>query len=109
MQAPVAKLIQENLVIREGGSALDVGCGSGSHLGTLRDAVGDRGRVVGVDFSSKMAEAAKERCQRHGWRNVEIAVRDVTQDPLGHEEFDAALATFSLSAMPDVRRALANV
>jgi ubiquinone/menaquinone biosynthesis C-methylase UbiE len=109
MQAPVARMVRERLAIREGDSVLDIGCGSGAHLQTLRDAVGGRGRVLGVDFSPKMVAAARQRAERHGWRNVEIALADVTRDPLGHDDFDAALATFSFSAMPDVRRAVENV
>lgn len=109
MQAPVGKLVRENLGLRSGDSVLDVGCGSGSHLQTLGEAVGDRGRVLGVDFSTKMVGLARKRAADRGWRNVEVVVADVTRDSLGHEEFEAALASFSLSAMPDVRTAVENV
>jgi ubiquinone/menaquinone biosynthesis C-methylase UbiE len=109
LQAPVANLVRENLAMREGESVLDVGCGSGSHLATLLEAVGDNGRIVGVDFSPKMVYAARKRVEHQGWRNVDVVVADATRDPLGHADFDAALATFALSAMPDVRAAVENV
>ena len=75
----------------------------------LWERVGAEGRVVGVDFSPKMVERAERRIGRHGWPNVEVTCRDVTIDALDPDTFDAALATFSLSATSDVPAALEHV
>jgi ubiquinone/menaquinone biosynthesis C-methylase UbiE len=56
-----------------------------------------------------MVAAAQKRVGQHGWGNVAVVLRDVTRDALGSDEFDAAIATFALSAMPDVPAAVQNV
>src|SRR5258708_12223954 len=42
-----------------GGSALDIACGSGKLTTVLAKIAGDGGRVVGLDFSPQMLEAAR--------------------------------------------------
>jgi ubiquinone/menaquinone biosynthesis C-methylase UbiE len=51
----------ELLELREGDHALDVGCGCGEGLHELVRVVGRTGRVVGVDSSTSMIEAAGAR------------------------------------------------
>lgn len=109
MQAPVGPLLIENLALRGGEAVLDVGCGRGAHFQTVHDAIGPGGRLLGVDFSPRMVGQARRRVTANDWRNVEIIHADACRDPLGHEEFDAALAVFSLSAMPDVHAAVQNI
>ncbi|MGH9091135.1 MAG: class I SAM-dependent methyltransferase [Acidimicrobiales bacterium] len=109
MQEPVRQLATEHLGLRTGLTVLDAGCGSGGNLGALRTSVGAQGRVVGIDFSPKMVRRAHERIEANGWANVEVRGGDLTTDRLDHDAFDAALATFALSATSDVRAAVENV
>lgn len=109
MQAPVRQVAARRLDLRPGQAVLDVGCGTGGHFEMLRERVGPEGRVLGVDFSPKMVGRAERRIERHGWPNVEVRCRDVTTDALDPDTFDAALATFSLSATSDVAAAVDNV
>src|SRR5262252_1752981 len=51
----------EALDPRPGQVALDVGCGPGTDLAALADAVGDGGHVIGVDNDPVMVERATER------------------------------------------------
>jgi ubiquinone/menaquinone biosynthesis C-methylase UbiE len=55
-----------------GDVVLDVGCGTGLCFGLLRDRVGSRGRVIGVDGSAPMVELAEERVAAEGWDNVTL-------------------------------------
>ncbi len=105
---PVRKLAIQNLHLRGGEAVLDIGCGAGAFFPALQRAVGPQGRVVGVDYSPKMLQRAQQRIHQHAWRNVEVRRADVTRTGLGREEFDAAVAVASLSAMPDVRAAVEN-
>src|ERR1700737_5076539 len=45
--------------LTQGGSALDVACGSGKLTAMLARIAGPKGRVVGVDFSPEMLEVAR--------------------------------------------------
>jgi ubiquinone/menaquinone biosynthesis C-methylase UbiE len=98
--APLHELALRQLELREGEAVLDIGCGAGEMLASIRAAVGPAGRVVGVDDSPRMV--ARARVAEHGWTNVEVREADASRQSNGHEEFDAAVALSSFSAMPDV-------
>lgn len=109
MQAPVRQLAAGHLGLRPGQAVLDAGCGSGGNLEVLRTGVGPQGRVLGVDFSPKMVQRARRRIQVNGWANVEVDGGDLITDPLDPGAYDAALATFALSATADARAAAENI
>lgn len=58
------------LQLQPGQCVLDVGSGTGLSYALLRDAVGDSGRVLGVEQSPEMFDLARRRVEREGWRNV---------------------------------------
>src|SRR6266581_8224856 len=69
---PYRRAVVEALPLRSGQVVLDVGCGTGLCCGLLRDKVGPRGGVVGIEESPQMAAAACERIAREAWRNVTV-------------------------------------
>lgn len=105
---PVRVRAIERLDLAAGDRVLDVGCGPGVNFTSLREAVGSSGEVVGIDYSPGMVERARARVGDRGWENVAVRRADATTATLG-SGFDAATATLSLSVMPDVDRAVANV
>lgn len=112
--AGLAALARRHLDLDGGETVLDVGCGTGQHLEALRGFVGAEGRVVGIDYSPRMLARADQLLRRHGWDNVELRHGDASQPAFGQPDLgpafaDAALASFSMSAMPDVRAAARNV
>jgi demethylmenaquinone methyltransferase/2-methoxy-6-polyprenyl-1,4-benzoquinol methylase len=60
------------LPLRRGDVVLDVGCGTGLCFAFLKDKIGPRGHLVGIDASASMAELAEERVRTHRWDNVTI-------------------------------------
>jgi demethylmenaquinone methyltransferase/2-methoxy-6-polyprenyl-1,4-benzoquinol methylase len=64
------------LALRRGDSCLDLGCGTGLSLPLLREAVGDSGKVYGVELSPDMLAVARAKVQSAGWRNVELIEAD---------------------------------
>lgn len=106
---PLRALVLERLHLRPGESVVDVGCGAGALLVRMWEKVGPEGRVVGVDVSSRMLARARRLLTRAGAAGVELVTADASRDPIGAGEFDAAVATASLSATPDPLRAVANI
>lgn len=82
-----------------GGRALDLACGTGSLTRDLARRVGQRGHVLGVDFSEEMLKAAKKRSAP----NVEYRLGDAT-DLVGVESgsFDAATIAYGARNIPDL-------
>jgi demethylmenaquinone methyltransferase/2-methoxy-6-polyprenyl-1,4-benzoquinol methylase len=62
-----------------GATVVDIGCGTGLCLDALRERVGPRGTVIGVDASADMLELAAERVAQEGWENVRL-VRTSAED-----------------------------
>lgn len=70
------------LDLDEGDTAVDMGTGTGANLPLLRAAVGETGRVVGVDASPGMLERARGRVEAAGWENVAVVEGDVRRPPV---------------------------
>jgi len=58
-QEPEARVLIADLGLPEGSRGLDVGCGAGLFALWLAEAVGPRGRVVGIEPSTERVEAAR--------------------------------------------------
>ena len=100
-------LIRTTLNLKPGDRVLDVGCGTGGYLHVLREAVGQEGHVLAVDYSPKMAEKAATRAAQ--WDNVEVRHADATTMDLPANHYDAALASFSISATQNVPATVTNI
>lgn len=103
---PLTELAAGQLALKRGERVLDIGCGVGAGLAAWRGAVGPDGSVLGADYSPRMLARAQRVVDGHGWPNVCLRRADVAREPLGDNEFDAAVALSSLSATPDVRAAV---
>lgn len=87
-------------------SALDVGCGNGNFLVPLARSLASRNaRVVGLDLSEGMVEAARERAVAKGL-SCEMRVGDVEDLPFDAGTFDLILANFMLYHVPHLDRAI---
>ncbi|GAB3974304.1 hypothetical protein GCM10029978_055610 [Actinoallomurus acanthiterrae] len=80
--------------VRSGQSVLDVATGLGEPALTAARAVGRDGRVVGVDISPSMIEAARRRAGNIG--NVEYRLGDVESVDLPDGSFDVVLSRWGL-------------
>jgi len=87
--------------IKEGGSALDVACGSGKLTAVLAHTAGPTGRVVGLDFSPQMLAIA-----RHDHPGLEFLEGDALNLPFEDATFDATTIAFGLRNLSDPVRGL---
>ena len=107
--APAQALLQKVAALAPGQRVLDVACGTGLVSFDAAHAVGLQGRVVGVDLSGEMVEAAARVAIAHKLHNVEFKRMDAQELEFYEAQFDAALCALGLMYMPQPERALANI
>ena len=90
--------------VAPGDAALDVCCGTGDLAIELLDAVSTRGRVVGLDFSQAMLDAAGRKSTQVEWvRGDALAL------PFRDGEFAAATIGFGMRNLSDPLRGFAEL
>src|ERR1700756_4814643 len=83
---------------RIGGRILDVGVGTGLSLSDYSRST----RICGVDISEPMLRKAQARVRALGLSNVEtLSVMDAKHPALAHGSFDAVVAQYVITAVPD--------
>ncbi|WP_254537219.1 class I SAM-dependent methyltransferase [Halomarina litorea] len=92
------------LDLSPGDTVVEMGCGTGANLPFLRERVGSRGTVLGVDLTRPLLERAQERVDRAGWENVAVVQADATRPPVACA--DAVLGSFVVGMLPDPAEAV---
>jgi phosphatidylethanolamine/phosphatidyl-N-methylethanolamine N-methyltransferase len=85
------------LDIRRGARVLEVGIGTGLNL-PLYPPHCD---IVGIDLSEEMLGKAREKVVELGLGNVILKAMDATVMDFGEGDFDSAVASYTISAVPD--------
>jgi len=96
------------LQVKKGGTYLDVCCGTGDLALKLAKLVGNKGKVVGVDFSPKMLETARVRSISRDLDSaaIEWLEGDAQNLPFEDGTFDGAIISFGLRNLTDLPRGL---
>jgi phosphatidylethanolamine/phosphatidyl-N-methylethanolamine N-methyltransferase len=95
--APGRDAAIRHLGLRPHDSVLEVGIGTGLNLPLYPPTC----RLTGIDLSQEMLDKAVERVQTLAMPNVTLKVMDATSLDFADDEFDKALATYTISAVPD--------
>jgi phosphatidylethanolamine/phosphatidyl-N-methylethanolamine N-methyltransferase len=95
--APGRTTAVKQLELRPRDRVLEVGIGTGLNLPLYPPAV----RLTGIDISQEMLDKAVERVQTLAMPNVTLKVMDAAAMDLADDEFDKAVATYTISAVPD--------
>ena len=92
--------------LRDGERVLDVACGTGLVSFAAARAVGLAGRVLGVDLSGGMVDAAGQRAVQRGVPNATFARMDAETLVLPDASFDVVLCALGLMYVPEPEQAL---
>lgn len=95
------------LDLRPGQAVADVGCGPGTDLSRLADAVGAAGSVIGCDHEPRMVHQARHRLATR--RNVTLCLGDIHGLPLTGGSLDRARVDRVLQHVRDPAAAIAEV
>src|SRR6185503_12337655 len=74
--------------IKEGDLVVDLGSGAGNDAFIARKIVGEKGRVIGIDFTEAMIAKARENAEKLGLNNVEFRQGDIESMPVTSNKAD---------------------
>jgi demethylmenaquinone methyltransferase/2-methoxy-6-polyprenyl-1,4-benzoquinol methylase len=100
------------LNITGGEIVLEVGFGTGKCLKQMAAAVGEDGKVYGIDISSGMLSVSRRRLEKAGlWNRVELVCDDALKMPYKDNKFNAVFSSFSLELfdVPEIPKVLAEI
>ena len=104
--APFRRRALRFLKAGPGNSVLDLACGTGQNFPHLRSALGENGRIIGVDVSGGMLRKARQTASRAGCAPLSLMQIDAARltpsllvEETGLAEVDAVICTYGFTAM----------
>lgn len=94
---------------RSGEIVVDVGSGGGMDSVIAARAVGDRGKVIGVDMTEDMLERARRAAQGAGAANLEFRQGYAEELPFDDASVDVVISNGVLNLVPDKTAAYAEI
>ncbi|MBI3636333.1 MAG: methyltransferase domain-containing protein [Candidatus Rokubacteria bacterium] len=95
--APGRAAAVRHLALQPSDAVLEVGIGTGLNLPLYPPTC----RLTGIDLSQEMLDKAVERVENLAMPGVTLKVMDATSMDFGDDAFDKAVATYTISAVPD--------
>lgn len=95
--------------IKEGDTVIDLGSGAGNDAFVARKIVGEKGLVIGIDFTEKMIELAKTNAAKLGFKNVEFRHGDIDSMPLFTNKADVVVSNCVLNLVPNKHKVFGEI
>jgi len=86
--------------IKEGDKVLDLGSGAGFDAFLAAKKVGEKGRVIGIDFSEEMIEKARNNAKKYDYKNVEFKYGDIEELPIEDDSIDIIISNCVINLAP---------
>lgn len=87
--------------MKEGDTVIDLGSGAGNDAFVARAVVGEKGKVIGIDFTEKMIEKARINAEKLGYNNIEFRLGDIEQMPVSANVADVIVSNCVLNLVPN--------
>jgi ubiquinone/menaquinone biosynthesis C-methylase UbiE len=95
--------------LKKGEVVLDLGCGAGLDLYFYAKAVGEKGKVYGLDISEDMVSKAKQNMELVGINNANISVGESDNLPFNDNFFDVVASNGIYNLSPDKEAVMREV
>ncbi|WP_210609800.1 demethylmenaquinone methyltransferase [Priestia flexa] len=92
--------------VQPGTASLDVCCGTADWTLAMAEAVGPKGKAVGLDFSQNMLKIGQEKVNQSSFSNIELLHGNAMSLPFEDNSFDYVTIGFGLRNVPDYMTAL---
>jgi ubiquinone/menaquinone biosynthesis C-methylase UbiE len=91
--------------ITEGDTVVDLGSGAGNDVFVARAIVGEKGSVIGVDFTPEMITKAEKNKANLGYTNVQFHLGEIEAIPLTDNIANVVISNCVLNLVPDKEKA----
>src|SRR4030095_1483977 len=98
----------EALDLNKGGRVLEIGCGTGRNLALLSEAVGNEGKVFGIDVSNEMLRRAEILKKEQNLTNLNLTLTDASTHSIPGK-LNGALFSLSYATMINRKEVLFKV
>jgi len=95
--------------IQEGDTVIDLGSGAGNDCFVARKAVGEKGKVIGIDFTEQMIAKARENAEKLGFNNVEFRHGDIDSMPVTSNKADVIVSNCVLNLVPNKHKVFSEI
>ena len=95
--------------IKEGDTVIDLGSGAGNDAFVARRLTGEKGKVIGIDFTEPMIARARENADKLGLHNVEFRLGDIDDMPVTANKADVIVSNCVLNLVPNKHKVFGEI
>jgi len=95
--------------IKEGDTVIDLGSGAGNDAFIARRFVGERGKVLGIDFTEPMIKRARANAEKLGLNNVEFRQGDIEDMPVTSNYANVVVSNCVLNLVPNKYKVMSEI
>lgn len=95
--------------IKEGDTVIDLGSGAGNDAFIARKFAGEKGKVIGIDFTEAMIAKARVNAEKLGLQNVEFRQGDIEDMPVTANYADVIVSNCVLNLVPNKHKVIGEI
>lgn len=95
--------------IKEGDIVIDLGSGAGNDAFIARRIAGEKGKVIGIDFTEAMIARARDNAEKLGYNNVEFRQGDIESMPVTSNKADVIVSNCVLNLVPNKYKVFSEI
>lgn len=95
--------------IKAGDVVVDLGSGAGNDAFIARRIIGERGKVIGIDFTEAMILLARTNAEKLKYNNVEFRQGDIEDMPLSANTADVMVSNCVLNLVPNKQKVFSEI
>lgn len=95
--------------IQEGDTVIDLGSGAGNDCFIARHETGEKGKIIGIDFTDTMIKKARANAEKLGFNNVEFREGDIEDIPVSDNSADVIVSNCVLNLVPNKKKVISEI